>query len=189
MIYHQCLEQELIAVGKREPTGKKPKCRCRQQVSPEVAAKLIADGRAKHLVVGRAYVNVDVLCQLCKGDETFINCALCGGKRTMKEQRPIETFNREAIVATSVDRTSRKYRPSVAAKTPRVATIEKAHIERNAEGRGDARERLEAYGQMIKEFQASLIVGYEPPDDPKTMTGRKYDYGRPVLYTPSVPKE
>lgn len=173
----------MIAVGKNEPSGNPIlKCRCRQQVTLEEANKHLDEGTARRLVTKRWYEPVAIACKLCKGDETFKNCARCHGKRTEVENVTREEHG-DAIVAVSqptVDKT-RKYRPVVTGKTPRTQTIEKAHMERLVQGRKDEAERIEAYGLMIKEVQASLIVGYEPEDNPKTGEGRRFDYGRAII--------
>ena len=109
----------------------------------------------------------------------------------------------------------KKYRPTLAMKTPRVATIEASHIlrayvsdeaiamveiaERNGkkiqkfnndqtspQAAKATRDRIEEYGRLI--LDARFFVGpnrisaimTEPEDDPKTGTGRRYDYGRTI---------
>jgi hypothetical protein len=71
------------------------------------------------------------------------------------------------------------YKPVKALKTPRVATIEKAHIYRAyVDGDKEEAERIEAYGLMTLEARIEMGIKPEPADDPKTGTGRNYDTGR-----------
>jgi hypothetical protein len=72
-------------------------------------------------------------------------------------------------------------------KTPRVATIESEHIERAyVEGVKEAAERIEEYGMLILDARTYVgpnripAIKPEPPDDPKTGTGRRYDFGRAI---------
>lgn len=174
MVYHQCFLQSQIAAGKRAPLppGKK-RCTCRQEVTPEEAKELIEDGEAVYIVVERTFKPFEMTCTLCEGDKTVKNCALCGGKGTVTKSYTVD-INGDDIVAITV-----------ALKTPRTPTIEQGHIERAyVDGIKVAQDRIEAYGESNRDFINSLIVGYEPADDPKTGTGRRYDYGRSVIYTP-----
>ena len=99
----------------------------------------------------------------------------------------------------------KKRTSSLAQKTPRSATIEASHIHRayvsdeaqteveRAQGRRvpkyttsrtspqaarAARERIEDYGRLGREFLAGLIVREEPADNAELGTGRRYDWGR-----------
>jgi RecJ-like exonuclease len=184
MILHQCFKQEMIAIGKAEPTGKRIRCRCRQRIESEEAERLLKEGRAKWIVLKRIYKEIDVPCQLCHGaakiDVSWKSCANCKGLGTQKHKEPYETLGND-IVAVSVIRDKEKYRPAIAKKTPRVATIERAHIERSYVNQiEEERIRIEEYGRMILEARAKMIVP-EPEDDPKTGTGRRYDYGRAII--------
>jgi hypothetical protein len=71
------------------------------------------------------------------------------------------------------------YKPVKALKTPRVATIERSHIEKAyLDGNKEEQERIEAYGLMTLQARIEMGIKPEPEDDPKTGTGRNYDRGR-----------
>lgn len=144
-------------------------------MTPEEAEILIKDGEAVYTVVERKLKPFETTCPLCNGDKDVKNCAQCAGAGTIVRQIKID-INGEDIVAITV-----------ALKTPRTPTIESDHIERaylGGYGAEAAAKRIEAYGESNRELINSLIVGYEPADDPKTGTGRRYDYGRSVTYSP-----
>ena len=185
ILLHQCQLLEMVAMNKMDPVKGAKKCRCRQRITEEEANKMLDEDRARRVVTKRWYEPIDIACKLCKGDPEVKRCARCFGVGTEKVNATREEYGNAivAVSAQSVDKED-KYRPAQALKTPRVATIEKKHIYRAYLSKGkdgqEDKERIEAYGLMILETQASLISGYEPEDDIRTRSGRRFDYGRAI---------
>ena len=94
----------------------------------------------------------------------------------------------EIVYAAEVtDHKARKtVRSMIAKKTPRVATIEKAHIERAyVKGVKEEQQRIE-YFKLTEFFTRMFVgllekhivaIGIEPEDNRELRTGRTYDYG------------
>jgi hypothetical protein len=177
MVFHQCYFQKYILDGIKDPPKRKQKltCRCRQQVTTQHAQNLIDLGLAAWIVIKRIHTKAELPCYMCKGDASVKNCARCNDTRVIDVNYVRETYG-DDIVATEI-----------AQKTPRAATIERAHIERAyVLDMPEAKERIEDYGLSTLDARAFIgpnrvpMIGVEPPDDPKTGTGRRYDYGRGV---------
>ena len=165
--YHQCHGQSKIAAGKRPVT--KIKCTCRQEVTLEEARELVHDGEAVWIVTARRQKAFEATCTLCGGDKEIKNCAQCQGKGLVERFYTIDELGDDIVAI------------SVALKTPRTPTIEASHVTRAyVDGYLPAQKRIEEYGRLNNEMTLSLISGYEPEDNPKTGTGRTYDYGRPI---------
>jgi len=171
VIYHQCFIESRIAAGKRPPPliRNKKRCTCRQEVTPEEAKELIQDGEAVWIVIHRERKPFQITCTLCRGDKEVKNCAECRGKGVLERYYTIDSYGDDIVAI------------SIALRTPRTPTVESEHIFRAyVDGYLPSQKRIEEYGRLNAEFTRSLIVGEEPPDDPKTGTGRKYDFGRPI---------
>lgn len=178
--WHHCQSQEMVAQGLEEPPAKK--CTCRKFIPFKEADKLVKEGSARWVVKARERGHQQEPCPLCGGNKEIKNCARCGGSGEVSAAVVWDTFSEYEIVSVSqasVDKAEKKYRPSLALKTPRVATIEAEHIERAyVEGIQAAADRIEEYGDLGRQFLSDLIVGFEPEDDAKKGTGRKWDWGR-----------
>lgn len=195
---HHCISQEMVAQGLTEPPAKK--CTCRKFIPYREADKLVKSGTAAWIVVKRERGTQEVTCDLCKGDKEIRNCANCRGRGKVWEAAVWDTYNNDIVLVSeaSVDKKEKKYRPALAMKTPRVATIESEHIIRAyVDGGPQAKEaaaRIEEYGHMnqivLQELGAELkdvatgktfLPGkLEPKDDAKKSEGRKYDWGRAI---------
>lgn len=204
-IVHTCIYQELIAQGIKDPEiGKKSricehgikrylcancKCNCRKQIPLREATLRVKNGEAKWVVTKRTRLPGVELCRLCHGDPEMKKCANCGGCGTQIGTDLYEEYANDISLVSraSVDKTEKKYRPALAMKTPRVATVEEEHIERAyVDGMPESIERIEEYGRLI--LEARMFVGPkrnnipgivpEPEDDRDKGTGRKYDWGR-----------
>lgn len=179
---HHCNSQEMVAQGLEEPPALK--CTCRKFIPFKEADELVKKGSARWAVKARERGHQQETCPLCGGDKKVKNCARCSGSGEISVAVVWDTFSEHEIVSVSqasIDKSEKKYRPSLAMKTPRVATIEEAHIVRAyVDGNQAAKERIEEYGELGREFINSLIVGMEPEDDAKKRAGRTYDYGRAV---------
>jgi hypothetical protein len=184
---HSCHGQEAVVLQEQEPPAEK--CNCRQIIAIYKATRLVKEGAAKWIVASRSRGVRDVVCDLCNGNKEIVNCAQCGGDGIMEESY-VEDIPGTDIVYTSadpVDEEERKKRKWLAPKTPRVATIESEHIERAyVYENKEAQERIEEYGMLILDARTyvgkdrHMVIGVEPADDPKTGTGRNYDYGRSI---------
>lgn len=188
----------MVAQGLEEPPAKK--CNCRKFIPYREADKLVKSGAAAWIVVKRERGSQEVTCNLCKGDKEVRGCANCGGVGKIWEGAVWDTYNYDIVLVSeaSADVKEKKYRPALAMKTPRVATIEAKHIIRAyVDGGAQAKEaaaRIEEYGHMIQmnlqELGAELkdiatgktvIPGKpEPKNDSDKGEGRDYDYGRAI---------
>lgn len=195
---HYCQGQEMVAQRLAEPPAKK--CSCRKLISREEANELVKNGAAKWCVTKRERGTHEAICSLCKGSKEVKNCAKCRGTGKTLEAAVWDTYNHDIVLVSreSVDEKEKKYRPAIAQKTPRVATIEEEHIVRAYVDGGpeakDAAERIEDYGYMsqivLQEQGAALVhkpTGFvlvegkpEPKDDRSKGEGRAYDYGRKI---------
>jgi hypothetical protein len=178
---HHCAGQIDVAEERKDPPA--PKCRCRKFISIDKATKMVKNGEASWVVVKRISGYAEVVCPMCVGDKTIANCANCNGKGVIIDNVVWNTYNNDIVLISALpeDKTEKKRSSVLKKKTPRVATIEKAHIERAyVYDNKEAQERIEEYGRLTNETLTSFIVGPEPEDNPKTGEGRKYDFGRKI---------
>ena len=176
---HHCIGQEMVAQGRDEPPA--TKCRCRKYISLSLATVMVARGEAKWVVIKRTYEPRDLTCPMCHGDKEVKNCAQCFGKGTILIQHPIEEYNNEIVYGSEKpkDKSEKKYRPTLAMKTPRVATIEAEHILRayvSDEAR-DIVEVAERKGRKIQKFNNDRTS----PQTAKAARDRIEEYGRLIL--------
>jgi len=161
------------------------KCRCRKFVSHEKATELMDDGYAKHIITLRKWIEVQIACPMCNGQDQFKrSCGMCGKSGVALVPKLYEEYGEDIYM-----------RPFL--KTPRTATIEEEHIEyAYVKGDKDALKRIELYNELTLEALINLGAALirrtqpgknsrtilsgrpEPEDDPKTGTGCRYDYGR-----------
>src|SRR4029077_1173337 len=167
-------------------------------------------GQARWIVVARERGTREVVCSLCGGNPEVKNCASCKGAGKHTVAAVWDTYNYDIVLVfqSAYDPKEKKYRPALALKTPRVATIESEHIERAyVEGVPEAAARIEEYGMLIikeqirqltegltneqfdeawkeyeeRDFHAPAFpIRPEPADNPKTGEGRNYDFGRAI---------
>jgi hypothetical protein len=184
---HHCISQEMVAQGLEEPPAKK--CTCRKFIPYKKADEMVKKGEARWCVVKRERGIREVTCTLCGGDPEVKNCARCGGRGAITVSAVWDTYTMDIVLVSqaSADLKEKKYRPALAMKTPRVATIESEHIERAyIEGVKEAAERIEEYGMLILDARAFVgpnklpAIGIEPENNAKRGEGRDYDYGRAV---------
>lgn len=184
---HHCISQEMVAQGLEEPPAKK--CKCRKFIPYKKADGLVKAGSARWIVTARERGTREEACPLCNGEKEVKNCAACNGLGKQTTAAVWDTYNYDIVLVSqaSADLKEKKYRPALAMKTPRVATIESEHIERAfVEGNKDAQDRIEEYGMLILDARTYIgkdrifAIGVEPLDDPKTGTGRNYDFGRTI---------
>ncbi len=184
---HHCISQEMVAQGLEEPPAKK--CTCRKFISYKKADEMVKRGEARWTVTGRERGTREVVCSLCGGNPEIKNCASCRGTGKHTVAAVWDTYNYDIVRVSqaSADLKEKKYRPALAMKTPRVATIESEHIERAyVEGVPEAASRIEEYGMLILDARAFIgpnripAIKNEPEDNPKTGEGRGYDWGRAI---------
>jgi hypothetical protein len=172
---HYCFSQHL--------NESKPRtCRCRKKVPLLEATKLVERGLAQWIVLSTKYLTGKEPCPMCLNTAAKKNCQHCGKTGEVEKTYPIRKHG-DDIVLVSVGSEGKDgkttYRSVLALKTPRVATVEKSHIERAyVDGNKDEIERIEAYGLMILEARIEMGIKPEPPDDPTTGAGRNFDWGR-----------
>lgn len=205
---HHCISQEMVAQGLEEPPAKK--CTCREVTAYKKADEMVKRGEARWTVTGRERGTREEICSLCGGDSEVKNCASCRGVGKRTVAAVWDTYNYDIVLVSqaSADLKEKKYRPALAMKTPRVATIESEHIERAyVECVPEAAARIEEYGMLIiKEQLRQLAVGLsneefdqvwreyeeskftapaftirpEPEDNEEKHEGRGYDFGRAI---------
>jgi hypothetical protein len=179
---HHCIALIRIAEGTQEPPAL-TKCRCRKVVPLSKATKMVKEGEASWVIKEREYTTALDICSLCGGSEDVYHCALCAGTGTMLVESVIVMEGNDIVLVSRppADKTEKKRSSALAAKTPRTATIEEEHIQlAYVEGNKAAQERIEEYGDLNRAFLSILIVGFEPEDNERTHTGRKFDFGRPI---------
>jgi len=184
---HYCAGQINVAEERSDPPA--PSCRCRKFIPLSKATKMVKDGEASWVVVKRKSGYAEITCSMCGGDKTVVNCANCGGKGVAIEYVVWNQFNNDVVLISELpkDETEKKRTSVLKKKTPRVATIEKAHIYRAyVDGNKEAAERIEEYGRLVLEARAFIgkdkiyTIGVEPANDATTGQGRDFDWGRTI---------
>jgi hypothetical protein len=174
-LVHVCFNQHL--------SEKKPKrCNCRKRISLTEATQQVEKGFAQWLILNEYTTIGSEICPICQNGDTKKNCQHCKTTGEVEKAYPVRVLGTDIVEVTAgcLDEENRiVYRSVKAKKTPRVATIEKAHIYRAfVDLDKEEQERIEAYGLMILESRIEMGIGVEPPNDLKNGTGRLYDYGR-----------
>lgn len=171
---HACYNQHLNE-------NKPRRCRCRQKMSLAEATRQVEKGFAQWVILSQTLTKVKEPCPICN-ESIQKGCQNCQGTGEVERTHPYNVLGTDIVLVTagSADGEGRVvYKPVKALKTPRVATIEKAHIYRAyVDGDKEEAERIEAYGLMTLEARIEMGIKPEPADDPKTGTGRNYDTGR-----------
>ena len=184
---HTCKSREYVAQGIDDPPA--DRCRCRKTISKEKAKQKVDEGEARFVVLSRTHEPAEVPCPLCNADLEVKNCANCHGTGRVEIDNVRQEYGDDIVLVSrsAVDKKEKKYRPALAMKTPRVATIEKNHIElAYVYEVKEAQERIEEYGRLILDARMFVgknripIIGVEPEDDPNTGQGRQFDYGRTI---------
>lgn len=134
-------------------------------------------GAAQYVVIAVKIEKSTTLCLICNQIPQFQKgCLGCGGKGVLDIKKRFPVYGHDII--RNVNEEGQRNTTTKVKKSP---TIEKAHMERAyVDGRQDEQLRIEEYGAITRDFIKSLISGYEPADDQKTGTGRRYDYGRSI---------
>ena len=127
---HHCISQEMVAQRHAEPPA--AKCLCRKYVSLERAKEMVRNQEAKWCVIKRTPGTIMIDCRMCHGDPKLDckHCPLCRGVGSIEKSDFVEEYSFDVALVSraSVDVKERKYRPALSMKTPRVPTIEAAHI-------------------------------------------------------------
>ena len=174
-IEHSCHSQHL-----NEPKPKR--CRCRKKLTLADATRQVEKGVAQWIIIGQTVVKVKETCRICVNDVLKKGCQNCAGTGEIEREHVHVVHGTDIVLVTTGSLDDEGYmvhKPVKALKTPRVATIEEEHITRAyVNGYKEEQERIEEYGLMTLEARIDMPIGIEPPDDPKTGTGRNCDYGR-----------
>jgi len=176
---HYCFQQTLGEVqpprrcqAKCKKRGKLcscKKCKCRQLISLSEATLRVKTGEAQWIIADSVVTKFDQVCRWCNADPTLKkSCANCKktGVVAIYGVCPIPS-NDIVMVTTACEEEGGKqvYRSVVAKQTPRVATIEAAHIIRAYVNENEEeQQRIEAYGELNKEFFVGLMAPFQ--DDP-----------------------
>lgn len=159
------------------------RCSCRKFVTQEKAEQLKDDGVAANVITSYKTIDVEDNCPICDGADNFKkSCRVCGKTGKVLKKKNIFEYGEDIYM-----------RPFL--RTPRTATIEEEHVEyAYIKGDKDAGRRIELYHQLdqlslvklgaqLKDIKNGEILFEgtpEPEDNPKTATGRTYDYGRTI---------
>lgn len=180
VLVHSCLKPEK---GYDEDNPLPANCRCRKYLSVQDAKSLVDDGEAQYVAAFRRTIDTETPCHICAQVPTLVkSCDSCKRTGTITGKKIIIIRGEDIVFVSRLK------------KTPRTATIEKAHIERTNEGHKDETVRADFYEILTVEFHGSLGAAIiakpsneivkkgtpEPEDNPKLGTGRLHDYGRPI---------
>jgi hypothetical protein len=142
------------------------KCKCREQVSPSRANQLVKSGAAEWVVLRKDPVEVKNICSMCSNDDILKkSCPTCNktGEVTTTVLLPVYSSDIVMVTSGSGDPGHEVFRSVMSKQTPRVATIEYAHIQRAYVNEyPEDIERIEVYGKTNEEFIRSLIVPFIP---------------------------
>jgi hypothetical protein len=173
-VEHVCFSQHL--------NEKKPrKCTCRKRLTLAQATAKVKDGFAEWIILSTTTTTGKEPCPICAGGPTKKSCQNCDKTGEVEIAYITYKYGNDIVLVTAGTPENGKvtYRSVKSKKTPRVATIEKSHIERAyVSGNKDEQERIEAYGLMTLQARVEMGIGIEPADNPKTGEGRHCDYGR-----------
>jgi hypothetical protein len=172
---HACYNQHLNE-------SKPRRCRCREKVSLAEATCQVEKGFAQWVILSQTLTTVKEICPICVNEGLKKGCQNCKGTGEVERSHPYNVLGTDIVLVTAGTADNDGwvvYKPVKALKTPRVATIERAHIERAyADGDKEEQARIEVYGLMTLEARIEMGITAEPVDDPRTGTGRNCDYGR-----------
>lgn len=176
VLAHTCFQLESGAAPDKPLTPKK--CRCREYISKKQAAAEVALGVAQYINIVDKILEIESVCPTCDQQDMLMkSCHQCSGTGRCLIKKAIIVPGVDIIRTVSLDG-KRNTKTTQVKKSP---TLEKAHLERAwVSNNKEEQERIELYGISQKEFIKSLISGYEPEDNIKTWTGRKYDFGRSI---------
>ena len=174
-VVHSCFSQHL--------NEKKPKkCRCRKRISLAEATSQVEKGFAEWLIFSTTLITGKETCPVCLADKLMKGCQCCKSTGEVEKTYPVRTHTNDIVLVSGGSPNedgSLTYRSVKAKQTPRVATLERSHIEKAyIDGNQEEIERIEIYGLMILEARIEMGIKPEPADDAATGTGRKYDTGR-----------
>jgi hypothetical protein len=159
VLLHHCISQEMVAQQLEEPPAKK--CTCREIIPYSKSKEMVKNREARNCVVKRERGKHSVTCTMCGGDPEVKNCAKCAGLGAIDEPVIWDTYTDHIVLVSqgAADPKEKKYRPALALKTPRVATIESKHIIRAyADDNLDAADRIEEYGMLILKEQLRMLA-------------------------------
>jgi len=108
------------------------KCGCRKRRTLAEARKLVEQGVAEWWVISRKTVIGRETCPICKNGDFKKTCMFCRQTGEVEKKYIIPELSNDIALIVNVGTNTNYpiYKAGVARKTPRVATIEKAHIER-----------------------------------------------------------
>jgi hypothetical protein len=161
VLVHSCLKRE---DGFDEDYPLPPGCRCREWVSMAEAKQKVDDGEAQYVAAFSRVVDTETDCHICLQDPVLVRSCFNCNKTGIVEGRKTVVIRGENIVFISRLK-----------KTPRTATVEKAHIERTNEGHKDEVTRTDIYNELTLEFFNSLgaWIIKKPDNMPKEVALQK----------------
>jgi hypothetical protein len=204
VLAHTCFQRKR-GMDRDTPLSPK-KCRCRQYLTVEEAAKEVAEGLAQYVLAVDKIIDADQVCHICgNADKLKKSCTWCKGLGIVHAGTHIRVEGQDIIRTVSDD----GKRNVLTTKVKKAPTIESGHIYRGLgiiKGNQRAsRERWDEYELLTLRERVRLLVDgivtsdqfdaawrqweinpnlpfplpfrTEPKDNQKEMTGRRYDYG------------
>ncbi len=172
---HVCHQQHL---GEKKPK----RCRCRKRITLAEATRQVERGFAQWLVISQNTVTVKDVCPICDNSQLKKGCQHCSGTGEIEKSYINKQLGTDIVLVTAgtlESDGSETFRSVKSLKTPRVATIERSHIEKAyLDQNKEEQERIEAYGLLTLQARIDAGIGIEPADDALTRTGRKYDINK-----------
>lgn len=141
------------------------RCKCRKKVDINEARKLVENGLAEWLIIGREPVPVPEICHLCLNDALLKkSCSNCNktGEIIVVKYSLIRSNDIVEVSRGSGEPGKEIFRSAISKQTPRSATIEKSHIERAyVYGQDEEQQRIEEYGRSTARLLNSFIVPFK----------------------------
>ena len=173
---HTCFQQHLNeAMPSRKCTGacgKKKKrcdckrCKCREEVSFARTHQLVQSGAAEYITIRKEPVQLKQVCSMCTNDDLLKkSCSNCNktGEIMVTVLSLVRSSDIVIVTTGSGEPGHEVFRSVMSGKTPRVATIEFAHIQRAyVNGYEEDIQRIEEYGKLGQDLLRNLIVPFRP---------------------------
>lgn len=142
------------------------KCKCREEATFTRAHQLVQSGAAEYVIIRKEPVDIKLICSMCANDDLLKrSCSACNktGEIIRTEMVPVRSNDIVMVTTGSGESGHEVFRSVMAKQTPRVATIEFAHIQRAYVNEyPEDILRIEEYGKSNRDFLASLIAPFIP---------------------------
>src|SRR6266850_7126380 len=157
VLAHTCFQRKK---GMERDTPLTPKkCRCRQYITVEEAAKEVALGVAQYVLAVDKIVDADQDCQICGAvDKLKKSCQWCKGTGIVRTGTHIKIDGRDIIRTVSID----GKRNVLTTKVKKAPTIETSHILRGlgiiGGGQIASHTRWDEYEMLVLKARIRLLI-------------------------------